>query len=168
LGYNKDEKAEFKKKKEATIKVWGAYQENMRITSALFDKLAAIKDDDNIEGRMNEVNHEMETALSDMENAKRETNADTRVYSTIDIKVQQFKEGQQLLNKYFNDMLAFKATNPTIDQGIAYLNSVAPEIIKQGAAIKQRDSARLAIYYEGLNKEYDIVLPLNKKPETTQ
>jgi hypothetical protein len=65
-------------------------------------------------------------------------------------------------------MLAFKATNPTIDQGIAYLNSVAPEIIKQGAAIKQRDSARLAIYYEGLNKEYDIVLPLNKKPETTQ
>jgi len=168
LGYNRNDKQDFNKKKEATIKVWDAYQENMRVTSALFDKLDAVKNDTDIVGRRNAITHEIETALSAMENVKREPGADTRVYSTIDIKVQMFKDGLAVINKYFDDVYAFAATNPTEAEGQAYLARVEPEIRKQGAVIKQRDSLRLATYYDGLNKDYDIVLPLNTKESRGQ
>ena len=161
LGYNKDEKAEFKKKKDATIKVWNAYRENLDITGALFYKLqTAIKaGDTNIVETRTAINHELEASLSAMENIKKEPNADTRVYSTIDIKVQQGKELLALTNRFFDDVSAFIATNPTDAEGQAYVNRVDPEFIRQKAAITQRDSARLAVYYEGLNKEYEMVFP---------
>jgi hypothetical protein len=170
LGYNKDEKAEFKKKKEATIKVWGAYQENLRITSALFDKLKAAQNekDTDIVGLRTKITHEIEASLITMENIKREPNADSRVYSTIDIKAQQFQELLALINKYLDEMYAFIATNPTEAEGQAFLNKLDPETRKQGADIKQRDSLRLATYYDGLNKDYDVVLPLNTKESRGQ
>jgi hypothetical protein len=168
LGYNRSDKQDFNKKKEATIKVWNAYQENMRVTSALFDKLEAAKNDTDIVGRRNAITHEIETALSAMDNVKKEPGADTRVYSTVDIKVQMFKDGLVLINKYFDDIYAFAATNPTEAEGQAYIARVEPEIRKQTTAIKQRDSLRLATYYDGLNKDYDVVLPLNTKESRAQ
>ncbi len=161
LGYNKDEKADFKKKKEATIKVWSAYQENLRITAELFDKLKADSNNQDIVGRRAAISHEIEASLSTMENIKREPNADSRVYSTIDITVQQTKDLLALTNKFFDDMYAFAATNPTNDEGLAFIERVKPEFKNGGATIKQRDSARLATFYQGLNKDYDIVLPKN-------
>lgn len=167
LGYNKDEKAEYKKKKEATIKVWNAYQENTRITAELFDRLSRLTDDE-ILSRRGDANHEIEVAIGNFENIKKEPNADTRVYSTIDIRAQQFKEVLPIINKFFDDMFVFKGTNPTKEEGDAFINNYLPGMKKQMAAIKERDSARLATYYDGLNKDYDIILPQNKKPGEAQ
>jgi hypothetical protein len=167
LGYNKNEKADFNKRKEATIKVWNDYQENMRITGDVFDKMSKLTDDE-IMSRRADANHELEVAIGNLENVKNESGADTRIYSTIDIKAQQYKDAQPVLNKLFDGMLALKVANPTEEEGQATMNKLAEEIKNQLYANKQRDSFRLATYYEALNKEYGIVLPLNKKSTTAQ
>jgi membrane-associated HD superfamily phosphohydrolase len=158
LGYNKDEKAEFKKRKEATIRVWGTYRENLDIASGIFDKLANMREDE-IEIRREQVKHEMEVAITNMENVKKEPGADTRVYSTIDLKAQQLKEAVPIFMKFYDDILVFKATNPTEQQGEVFKDKTIAALKEQLGEIKSRDSFRLAKYYEGLNKDYDITLP---------
>lgn len=167
LGYNRNDKQEFNKKKEATIKVWGAYQENLRITSTLFDQLAIMKEE-NIAARLDEINHELDVALGNMENVKREAGADTRVYSTIDIRVQQFKEGKPLFNKYFQQLITLQTDNTPDAEATTIATNMVESLKKELATIKSRDSFRLATYYDGLNKDYDVVLPLNTKASRGQ
>jgi hypothetical protein len=167
LGYNKDEKADFKKRKEATIKVWEAYQENTRLTSEMFDKMSRLTDDE-ILGRSGDAKHEMDVAIGNFDNIKKEPNADIRVYSTIDIRTQQFKEVQPILMKFYENAASYRATKPTKEELDAFMMNAVVQMKNDLYAIRQRDSVRLATYYEGLNKDYDIILPLNKKASEGQ
>jgi hypothetical protein len=53
-------------------------------------------------------------------------------------------------------MLSFIDTNPTEIQGRAFVDSTAPIVTEEAKQIKQRDSIRMATYYEGLHKDYGV------------
>lgn len=157
LGFNKgDDKAEFRKKKEATEKVWTSYIQNKEIFSTVMKKLGGSED---IEAVRSSINHEIETTISNLDNVKKEPNADQRVYSSIDITIQQMKDMKPLMNKFLDDMTAFVATNPTDEQGMAYIQQLSIDLQKKMGQLSQRDSMRLATYYDGMNKDYRITLP---------
>ncbi|MBN8700045.1 MAG: hypothetical protein E6Q96_01170 [Cyclobacteriaceae bacterium] len=157
LGFNKgDDKAEFRKKKEATEKVWTSYIQNKEIFSTVMKKLGGSED---IEAVRSSINHEIETTISNLDNVKKEPNADQRVYSSIDITIQQMKDMKPLMNKFLDDMTAFVATNPTEEQGMAYIQQLSIDLQKKMGQLSQRDSMRLATYYDGMNKDYSITLP---------
>ncbi len=157
LGFNKgDDKAEFRKKKEATEKVWTSYIQNKEIFSTVMKKLGGSED---IEAVRSSINHEIETTISNLDNVKKEPNADQRVYSSIDITIQQMKDMKPLMNKFLDDMTAFVATNPTEEQGMAYIQQLSIDLQKKMGQLSQRDSMRLATYYDGMNKDYRITLP---------
>ncbi|HMU71289.1 MAG TPA: hypothetical protein PKD93_01055 [Ferruginibacter sp.] len=157
LGLNKgDDKADFRKKKEATEKTWTSYIQNKEIFSTVMKKLGGSED---IEAVRSSINHEIETTISNLDNVKKEPNADQRVYSSIDITIQQMKDMKPLMNKFLDDMTAFVATNPTEEQGMAYIQQLSIDLQKKMGQLSQRDSMRLATYYDGMNKDYRITLP---------
>lgn len=165
LGFNNhdDAKAEFKKKKEATEKTWTAYIQNRGIFSTVMKKLGESGD---IEVTRNNINHEIDITVGNLENIKKEPNADQRVYSSVDIVIQQMKEMRPIMNKFLDDMLAYIATNPTEEQGMAYIKELGEGLKLQLGQLRQRDSLRLAVFYEGLNKDYKTTLPTSAELET--
>ncbi len=157
LGFNKgDDKADYKKRKEATEKAWNVYLQNKEIFSTVMKKLGGSED---IEGVRSNVNHEIETTISNLNNIKAEPNADQRVYSSIEITIQQMKDMKLLMNKFLDDMTALVAANPSEDEGMAYVQKLGDELKIKMGQLSQRDSMRLATYYDGLNKDYKITLP---------
>ena len=114
---------------------------------------------EDIEAVRSSINHEIETTISNLDNVKKEPNADQRVYSSIDITIQQMKDMKPLMNKFLDDMTAFVATNPTEEQGMAYIQQLSIDLQKKMGQLSQRDSMRLATYYDGMNKDYRITLP---------
>lgn len=157
LGFNKgDDKAEFKKKKEATEKAWSAYLQNRSIFSTVMKDLGKSGD---IEVTRSNINHEIDATVSNMENIKKEPNADQRVYSSVDIIIQQMKDMKGIMNKFLDDMTAYIATNPTEEEGMIFIKNKEIDLKDQMVQLAQRDSLRLAVFYEGLNKDYKIKLP---------
>ena len=73
--------------------------------------------------------------------------------------IQQMKDMKPLMNKFLGDMTAFVATNPTEEQGMAYIQQLSIDLQKKMGQLSQRDSMRLATYYDGMNKDYRITLP---------
>lgn len=153
LGFNRNDNAEFKKKKAATIEAWNAFEQNKEIFSTVFKQMDSTAD---IEVTRKKINYQMDVAIANMENVKKETNADQRLLSSIDLTIQQIKDLKPVFNKFLDDMLAFTATNPTEAEGKAFLDSIAPILIEGAKQIKQRDSLRMAVFYEGLNKDYGV------------
>jgi creatinine amidohydrolase/Fe(II)-dependent formamide hydrolase-like protein len=156
LDFDKDKKADFTKKKVATEKTWAAYIQNKNIFSAVMKKLGG---SDDIEATRNSINHEIDVTITNMENIKKETDADQRVYSTIDIVTQQMKELKPVMNQFLDDMVAYTATNPTEEEGQAFVAQQAQVFRAKVSNLRDRDSLRLNAFYEGLNKEYEITLP---------
>lgn len=158
LGFNKGDNTEFKKKKEATISTWAVFVQNKAIFSSVFDQMNKSGD---IEKTRASTNHEIDVTLLNMENLKKEANADQRVYSTIDITIQQMKELKPMFNKFFDDILTYAATNPTEEEGQIFIQKLGSDFKKEVDELKNRDSIRLNTFYEGLNKDYNIKLPKN-------
>ncbi len=158
LGFNKgdDGKAEFKKKKEATEKAWLAYIQNRGIFSTMMKDLGKSGD---IEIARSNINHEIDATVGNLENIKKETNADQRVFSSVDIVIQQMKDMKPIFNKFLDDITAYITTNPTEEQGNAFIRELGEGLKEQMVGLRQRDSLRLAVFYEGLNKDYKITLP---------
>lgn len=156
FGFDRSKKDDFNKKKEATQKTWGAYIQNKSIFSAVMKKLGS---SDDIEATRNSINHELEVTISNMENIKKEPDADQRVYSTIDIVTQQMKDMRPILNKFIDDMAAYANSNPTEEEGKAFVNEQAELLRNKMSNLRDRDSLRLNAFYEGLNKDYKIILP---------
>jgi len=158
LGFNKgdDSKAEFKKRKEATEKAWNAYIQNRGIFSTVMKDLGKSGD---IEVTRSNINHEIDVTVGNLENIKKEPNADQRVYSSVDIVIQQMKDMKPIMNKFLDDIVAYIATNPTDEQGNAFILNLGEGLKEQMTGLRQRDSLRLAVFYEGLNKDYTIKLP---------
>jgi hypothetical protein len=160
LGIQDNSKEEFKKRKEATIKAWTAYTENKQIFSAVMKKFTSTNDNET--NRIN-INHEFDMAINNLENVKKETGADQRVYSTVDIMVEQMKNFKPIMNKFLDDIGTFAASNPTEEEGQAFMKKVAVSFRADMEALKARDTLRLNTFYQGLNKDYKIVLPLDFK-----
>lgn len=158
LGFNnKDEsKVEFKKRKEATEKAWAAYIQNRGIFSTVMKDLGKSGD---IEVTRSNINHEIDVTVGNLENIKKEPNADQRVYSSVDIVIQQMKDMKPIMNKFLDDINAYIATNPTEEQGQAFILDLGEGLKQQMGQLRQRDSLRLATFYEGLNKDYKTTLP---------
>lgn len=156
LGFNRNDDAEFKKKKTATIEAWNSYEQNKEIFSKVFKQMDSAAD---IEVTRKKINYQMDAAVANLENVKKESNADLRVFSSVDLTIQQIKELKPLLNKYLDDILAYAATNPSETEGLAFVDSIAPILKQEAIQLKQRDSIRMATYYEGLNKDYGITYP---------
>jgi hypothetical protein len=158
LGFNNrdDGKAGFKKKKEATEKAWSAYIQNRGIFSTVMKDLGKSGD---IEVTRNNINHEIDVTVDNMENIKKEPDADQRVYSSVDIIMQQMKEMKGIMNKFLDDMTAFEATNPSEEEGMKFIKGRANDLKLQMVQLAQRDSLRLAVFYDGLNKDYKTTLP---------
>jgi hypothetical protein len=153
LGFNRSENGEFNKKKAATIEAWNAYEQNKAIFSKVFKQMDSTAD---LELTRKKINYQIDAAIMNMENIKKETNADQRVFSCVDLSIQQIKDLKPVLNKYLDDMLSFIDTNPTEIQGRAFVDSTAPIVTEEAKQIKQRDSIRMATYYEGLHKDYGV------------
>jgi len=153
LGFNRNDNADFKKKKDASVRTWAALEQNKDIFSAVMQRMDTATD---IEATRKGINHEIDVTVDNMDNIKKEPNADQRVYSSIDIATTQMKDIKLLMNKFLDDMAAFAAKNPTEDEGKAFVTELAVGFRKDMARVKQRDSIRLAVFYEGLNKEYGI------------
>jgi len=156
LGFNRSSDTDFKKKKEATEKTWAAYVQNKEIFSSVFDQMNKTTD---IEATRKNINHEIDVTVANMENIKKEPGADQRVYSTIDITTSQMQDVRSVTNKFLDDMSTFQVTNPTEAEGRAFIEGRAIAFKKDVSDIRQRDSIRLATFYEGLNKDYSVTLP---------
>ncbi len=158
FGFNRNDTTEFKKKKDATVRTWSAFVQNKSIFSTVFKQMndSTITD---IEVMRSRVNHEIDITLDNMENIKKEPNADQRVYSTIDITMQQIKEIKPIMNKFIDDMIAYSATNPSDDALKTFAVQKQEDIVAQMIDLRQRDSVRLSVFYDGLNKDYDVTLP---------
>jgi hypothetical protein len=158
LGFNKNDDADFKKKKEATVQTWNVFIQNKGIFSTVMKQLASSND---LEVTRKNINHEIDVTIENMENIKKEPNADQRVYSTIDITAQQIKEIKPLMNKFLDDILAYAAKDPTEEEGKAYILQLGEGLKAEMAGLRQRDSIRLAVFYDGLNKDYNVTLSKN-------
>ncbi|MGF2414158.1 MAG: hypothetical protein ACQUYJ_17635, partial [Ferruginibacter sp.] len=158
LGFNKNDDADFKKKKEATVQTWNVFIQNKGIFSTVMKQLASSND---LEVTRKNINHEIDVTIENMENIKKEPNADQRVYSTIDITAQQIKEIKPLMNKFLDDILAYAAKDPTEEEGKAYILQLGEGLKTEMAGLRQRDSIRLAVFYDGLNKDYNVTLSKN-------
>lgn len=165
LGFNNkdDGKAEFKRKKEATEKAWSAYLENRGIFSAVMKELGRSGD---IEISRKNINHEIDITVNNLETIKKEPNADQRVYSSVDIVIQQMKDMKPIMNKFLDDINNYAATNPTEAEGNAFVLGLGEDLNRQMVQLRQRDSLRLAVFYEGLNKDYKIILPTSADVKT--
>jgi ribosome-associated translation inhibitor RaiA len=159
LGINKSDSSDFKKKKEATIKTWSAYIQNKGVLTTVFKQMKNVDSTMEIETMRSNVYHEIDITVDNMENIKKEPNADQRVYSTIDIVEQQIKEMKPMMGKMIDDMIAFSATEPTPEGLEIFGKQLTEDIAKKMLGLVQRDSIRLATFYEGLNKDYNITLP---------
>lgn len=153
LGFNRNDNAEFKKKKAATIEAWNAFEQNKEVYSKVFKAASNVTD---IEVTRKNVNYQIDATVDNMNSIKKDGNADQRLYSTIDLTVKQILDMKPLINKYFDDILAFSAQNVTETEGQAFINKIVPQFKADLDQIKQRDSIRLAVFYEGLNKDYGI------------
>lgn len=158
LGFNKNDDADFKKKKEATVQTWNVFVQNKGIFSTVMKQLAS---SDDLEVTRKNINHEIDVTIDNMENIKKEPNADQRVYSTIDITAQQIREIKPLMNKFLDDILAYAAKDPTEEEGKAFILQLGEGLKTEMAGLRQRDSIRLAVFYDGLNKDYKVTLPKN-------
>ncbi len=159
LGFNKsDDKAEFKKRKAATEKAWITYIQNKAIFSTVLKQLGTSAD---LEVMRSKVNHEIDMTVSNMTDIKNEPNADQRVFSSVDITVQQIKEIKPIMNKFLDDINAYAQTNPTEEEGQAFVMQLGEGLKEQMAQISQRDSLRLHTYYRALNKDYATTLPMS-------
>lgn len=156
LGFNNSDGAEFKKKKEATVKAWTAFIQNKGIFTSVFKQMDNITD---AEVLRKNINHEIDITVDNMENIKKESNADQKVYSTIDITVEQIKEIKPIMNKFLDDVAALDASNATEVETKAVMADMQDGLFKQMQDLAKRDSIRLATYYEALNKEYEVILP---------
>ena len=156
LGFNRNDTVEFKKKKEATVKTWNGYMQNQEIFSAVFKQMDKSAD---IETTRKTTNHEIDVTVDNLENVKKEGNADQKVYSTIDIFVKQMKELKELFNKYFDDILTFAATNPTEEEGQVFIKKLGGDLKVNADMLKYRDTIRLYKFYEDLKKEYEVTVP---------
>lgn len=156
LDINKDKKADFTRKKEATEKTWAAYIQNKNIFSAVMKKLGGSED---IEATRSSINHEIDVTIANMENIKKEPDADQRVYSTIDIATQQMKEMKPIINQFMDDMTAYASSNPSEEEGQAFVAQKAQVFQAKVFNLRDRDSLRLNAFYEGLNKDYKTTLP---------
>ncbi|GAB2815517.1 hypothetical protein [Ferruginibacter profundus] len=159
LGFNKNEGSDFKKKKEATIKTWTAYVQNRGILSTVFKQFEHVDSSMEIETLRNNIYHEIDITIDNMENIKKEPNADQRVYSTIDIVEQQIKEMKPIMGKMIDDMISFSATEQTPESVEIFQQQQMEDVAKKMRGLMQRDSIRLATFYEGLNKDYNVTLP---------
>ncbi|MGB4845869.1 MAG: hypothetical protein WBP16_15495 [Ferruginibacter sp.] len=157
LGFNRSsDKTEYKNKKAATEKAWMAYVQNKGIFSTVLKQLGSSPDIETVRAG---INHEIDVTVENMADIKKEPGADQRVYSSIDITTGQMKEIKLLLNKYLDDMIAYAASNPTEEQGQAFVLQLGENLKQQMLQLKQRDSLRLNTYYLGLNKDYETTLP---------
>jgi hypothetical protein len=153
---NKSDKAEFKKKQQATVQSWTSMVQNKSIFTSILKQLGNSED---IDAMRNTINHELDITVGNMENIKKETNADQRVYSAIDVVVQQVKDIKPLMNKFLDDFITYANTSPTEEEVKTFALKLGEDLKIQMAGLRQRDSLRLTTFYEGLNKDYDITLP---------
>jgi len=157
LGFNRSGSSEeFKKKKEATVNVWTAAMQNKGILSKVF-----IQMDQNtpLDKARDNVNHEVDIAVDNMENIRKEPNADQRVYSSIDIITQQIKEIKPIFSTYTDAVLAFYAENHPDSILKAFEAEKLEDLTNKMQALTARDTTRLNVFYNGLNKDYNIKLP---------
>ncbi|MBS1513248.1 MAG: hypothetical protein JST86_20600 [Bacteroidetes bacterium] len=159
LGFNRGDKTEFNKKKEATVKAWNMYMQNKDIFASVFKQM----DDSNatMEELRGRVNHEIDVTVDNMEAIKKDGNADQRVYSTIDIVSQQIKDIKPLMNTFIDDMENFLTRNPSVDEVKDFAAEKQDGLLDQVYKLKKRDSIRLNVFYNDLNKEYGVKLPDN-------
>ncbi|MEI9958960.1 MAG: hypothetical protein WDM90_22200 [Ferruginibacter sp.] len=157
LGFNRNGSSEeFKKKKDATVNVWTAAMQNKGILSKVF-----IQMDQNtpLDKARENVNHEVDIAVDNMENIRKEANADQRVYSSIDIITQQIKEIKPIFSAYTDAVLAFYAENHPDSILKAFEAEKLEELSNKMQALTARDTTRLNVFYNGLNKDYSVKLP---------
>jgi hypothetical protein len=121
--------------------------------------LKQLGNSDDIDVMRNTINHELDITVGNMENIKKETNADQRVYSAIDVVVQQVKDIKPLMNKFLDDFITYANTNPAEEEEKIFALKLGEDLKIQMAGLRQRDSLRLTTFYEGLNKDYDVTLP---------
>ncbi|MGG9963580.1 hypothetical protein [Ferruginibacter sp. SUN106] len=159
LGFNRNEGSDFKKKKEATIKTWTAYVQNRGILSSVFKEFEHVDTTMEIETLRNNIYHEIDITIDNMENIKKEPNADQRVYSTIDIVEQQIKDMKPIMGKMIDDMITFSSAEQTPESVEVFQQQQKEDVSRKMHGLMQRDSIRLATFYEGLNKDYNITLP---------
>ncbi|MFN8253437.1 MAG: hypothetical protein U0V75_16325 [Ferruginibacter sp.] len=154
FGFNKND--DFEKKKAATIKAWTSYVQNKGIFSKAMKQLGTAADMDVLR---NNINHEIDVTMGNMENIKKENDADERVFSTIDVTVAQIKEIKPIMNKFLDEVNTFIATNPTDEEAEKYILGKQETLASQLGDLRRRDSIRLKTFYDGLNKDYETTLP---------
>lgn len=156
FGFDKTKNDDFEKKKAATVKAWTAFVQNKGIFSRAMKQLGAATD---LDALRNNINHEIDVTMGNMENIKKENDADQRVFSTIDVTVAQIREMKPIMNKFLDDVNSFIATNPTEEDAGNYMLQAQEKLATQLSGLRSRDSIRLKTFYDGLNEEYKITLP---------
>jgi hypothetical protein len=146
-------KAEFAKKKEATKKAWTSYKENRAVFIQALKSIDTAMDDERAKKLLN---HQIDIAVSNMENIKKETDADQRVFSTVDITIEQIKEMKPLFESYFNDRANFINKNPEALIDNPYLVNLQKNFAEDMSNLRTRDTLRLNTFRDGLIKDYGV------------
>jgi hypothetical protein len=146
-------KAEFTKKKEATKKAWTSYNENRSVFIQALKTIDTAMDDERAKKLLN---HQIDIAVGNMENIKKETDADQRVFSTVDITIEQIKEMKPLFEGYFTERTNFINKNPEALVDDPYLVNLQKSFAEDMTILRTRDTLRLNTFREGLMKDYGI------------
>ncbi len=146
-------KAEFSKKKEATKKAWASYKENRAVFIQALKSIDTTMDDNRAKKLLN---HQIDIAVGNLENIKKETDADQRVFSTIDITIEQIKEMKPLFENFFKDRTNYLTKNPETLTDDPYLIETQKNFEEDIKNLKTRDTLRLNKFRDGLIKEYGI------------
>ncbi|MBL0146465.1 MAG: hypothetical protein IPP48_12700 [Chitinophagaceae bacterium] len=102
------------------------------------------------------LNHQIDIAINNLENIKKESDADQRVFSTVDITIEQIKEMKPIFNTYFDNRIAYIEKNPDATEDAPYLVEIQQKLINEMRNLGTRDTLRLSTFYRGLVKDYDI------------
>ncbi len=146
-------KAEFSKKKAATKKAWTSYKENRAVFVEALKTMDTAMDDNRAKKLLH---HYLDISIDNMENIKKETDADQRIFSTIDITVAQVKEMKPLFDNYFTERENFIRNNPDVFIDNPTLVKLEKKMLEDMAILQTRDTLRLNTFRNGLIKDYGV------------
>ena len=154
LGFHESGNESKKERKEATETGWKTYRENLKIYSDVLNSLN--KNSEDISKRKQEISHEIESTVSSLQNILTDTKIDTRLKNLIELRIPQLTDGKRIVESYFDSLMVFSASNPTDEEGYAFLNRIVPRLKTEMNEAKKRDSLRIRRYTDELKKEYDL------------
>ena len=151
-----DSKKPNQERKQATLRAWNSYIQNRKIFQNTMTEAgnAMMAGKGDLPKGKNIAFNEMDLTISNLENIKTQNNVDDRLFSLVDITINQLKEIKPLFEEMFLTIAELNNSNLSETELQNKLNSLTTEFSTSINDIKSRDKIMVNTFKEALCKEY--------------